>query len=76
MQTSNLREADYLVSILNHIVEAAGYEVEACGFGFDGFGNISTINGDDLDDDLTDALEWVWNELLPGVIINNKNKAL
>lgn len=68
MKASNIKEADRLVSILNHIVETAGYNVDCHGFGYDQDLNISAINEGDLDDDLSEALDWVWTDLLFRVI--------
>ena len=58
MKANNEKEADFLVSILNAILESAGHDVGEVGFGYDP----KTLVISAADDSVEDALEWLWQD--------------
>lgn len=59
MKANSEKEADLLVSILNAIIESAGYDVGEEGFGYNPETLIiSTASGDSVED----TLGWLWED--------------
>lgn len=69
----NKEKIDILVSILNLEVESLGYNVDEDGFGYSTIDyEIDTI----ADDNVQDALEWLFDELKEREEINKTNEIL
>lgn len=64
MKADTPKEAYYLVSILNAIVEQNGFSVDDEGFGYDP----ETLDIRGVDDTMEDMLEWVWNAMIATVV--------